>query len=71
MGSRGPTQLLARRVLASWGNGDFGRLGHGSPCLSELKPRVINGLAEQEVVQVACGGAHTAIVTGTANACAV
>eukprot|EP00884_Botryococcus_braunii_P015207 jgi/Botrbrau1/236/Bobra.0022s0212.1 len=64
MGSRGSTRVAARRVLASWGNGDFGRLGHGSPCTAETRPRVVNALAGQEVVQVACGGAHTAVVAG-------
>jgi alpha-tubulin suppressor-like RCC1 family protein len=58
---------VSQKVLACWGNGDFGRLGHGLPCTSELIPRVVSALAGQYVVRVACGGAHTAAVTGTVN----
>lgn len=51
------------RVLATWGNGDFGRLGHGVECVSEELPRVVAALRDHNVLQVACGGAHTAVVT--------
>lgn len=61
-------QHVARRVLATWGNGDFGRLGHGLPLAAEELPRVVSGLAGEEIVAVACGGAHTAAVTGRKNA---
>lgn len=57
-------QSVARRVLATWGNGDFGRLGHGTPFAAEAVPRVVSGLAGEEIAAVACGGAHTAVVTG-------
>ena len=53
-----------RRVVASWGNGDFGRLGHGQACLSEEVPKLCAMLSEIGAQQVACGGAHTAVVAG-------
>jgi alpha-tubulin suppressor-like RCC1 family protein len=52
------------RLLATWGNGQHGRLGHGPGTGSELFPRVVTALAGSNVLQVACGGAHTAVVTG-------
>jgi hypothetical protein len=55
---------ITRRVVACWGNGDFGRLGHGSGCLSEEIPRVVASLANQVITSIACGGAHTAVVSG-------
>jgi hypothetical protein len=51
------------RLAAAWGNGQFGRLGHGSQS-SELFPRVIPHLAASSV---SAGGAHTAVVTGINN----
>lgn len=51
------------RLVATWGNGQFGRLGHGSQS-SELFPRIIPQL--QGVTAVSAGGAHTAVVTGGA-----
>lgn len=53
------------KLLATWGNGDFGRLGHGLGCVSEQVPRVVAALRDKRVAQVACGGAHTAVVTET------
>lgn len=47
------------RLVAAWGNGQFGRLGHGSQS-SELFPRVIPHLAASSV---SAGGAHTAVTT--------
>ena len=45
----------------SWGEGDDGKLGHGtrSPC---DRPRVIEALRGKEVVDVSAGGAHSACV---------
>ena len=54
----------ARRIVATYGNGDFGRLGHGLTCISQVIPRVISALASYDVKAVDCGGAHTAVVTG-------
>jgi hypothetical protein len=49
------------RLLACWGNGQFGRLGHNSQS-SELFPRIIPNLLG--VTSASAGGAHTAAVTG-------
>lgn len=65
---QGGAPKAARRVLACWGNTDAGRLGHGAAATECLFPRVVSALVSQEAVQdvarVACGGAHTAVVTG-------
>ncbi|KAK9811244.1 hypothetical protein WJX72_000524 [[Myrmecia] bisecta] len=57
----------ARRLLACWGNGDFGRLGHGIECLSEEFPRLCAALPEISVSHVICGGAHTTVTTAEGN----
>ena len=45
-----------------WGEGKFGRLGHGTErnCHS---PRLVESLLGKRPVQVACGGFHTAAIT--------
>lgn len=53
------------RLVACWGNGQFGRLGNGTQS-SELFPRVIPQLLG--ALAVSAGGAHTAAVTGQVNA---
>jgi len=52
-----------KRLLATFGNGQFGRLGHGSES-NELFPRVLSALTDVKVTAVAAGGAHTAAVAG-------
>ncbi|XP_065847291.1 RCC1 domain-containing protein RUG3, mitochondrial [Euphorbia lathyris] len=49
------------RVL-SWGFGGHGQLGHSS-IESERTPRVIDALADQNVVYIACGGSSSAAIT--------
>jgi alpha-tubulin suppressor-like RCC1 family protein len=49
-------------VLATFGNGDCGRLGHGTLFPEEL-PRLVRALLDVEIAAVACGGAHTAVCT--------
>ena len=61
---------LLRRVLACWGNGDSGRLGLGSLQNSEL-PAACSALLDQRVSAVACGGAHTVVLTGVLMRCTV
>ena len=53
---------MFRRVLATWGNGDCGRLGSARLGISELLPRVVSALLDVQIEAVACGGAHTAVV---------
>ena len=50
-----------RRVLATFGNGDCGRLGHSAAdFLGEEVPRVVRALLGCPVRTAAAGGAHTA-----------
>ena len=55
---------VLQRFAACWGNGDFGRLGHGVDCLPEQVPRLVAALADLQISQVAAGGAHTAVLAG-------
>lgn len=53
-----------RRLLLTFGSGPHGCLGLGS-LSTALAPTVVAGpLAGVDVVQVSCGGAHTALVDG-------
>lgn len=48
--------------MYSWGEGKFGRLGHGHEG-NVLRPLVIDALREVVMIQVSCGGFHTAAVS--------
>ncbi|KAG8176599.1 hypothetical protein JTE90_026848 [Oedothorax gibbosus] len=56
--------LTAHGELYSWGEGEDGKLGHGtrSSCDRPKKVESING---KEVVDIACGGAHSACITSS------
>lgn len=56
--------LSAEGEVYSWGEGDDGKLGHGNKSSCE-RPRVIEVLRGKEVVDVACGGAHSACITAS------
>ncbi|XP_054929802.1 E3 ubiquitin-protein ligase HERC2 isoform X6 [Dermacentor andersoni] len=56
--------LSAEGEVYSWGEGDDGKLGHGNKSSCE-RPRVIESLRGKEVVDVACGGAHSACITAS------
>ncbi|CAG8598636.1 24468_t:CDS:10 [Cetraspora pellucida] len=47
----------------SWGSGRYGQLGHGDT-KSLDKPKVIEFFLGLRVVQIACGGWHSAVITG-------
>ncbi|BBM98942.1 hypothetical protein MPTK1_1g17400 [Marchantia polymorpha subsp. ruderalis] len=57
----------AKHCVALWGNGDHGRLGlssaSSSNAASRWEPTVCESLAELEPIAVACGGAHTLVLT--------
>ena len=61
---KGASASVAKRLLASWGNTDAGRLGHGTAVTTCLLPRIISALQDQEIVHAACGGAHTTAIAG-------
>mmetsp|Transcript_53125 Transcript_53125/g.60193 ORF Transcript_53125/g.60193 Transcript_53125/m.60193 type:complete len:609 (-) Transcript_53125:2595-4421(-) len=48
--------------LYSWGEGKFGRLGHGGERNCHV-PRLVETLLGKKPRQVSCGGFHTAVVT--------
>ena len=48
--------------MFSWGEGDDGKLGHGSRN-NQDRPRVVEALRGKQVVEVSAGGAHSAAIT--------
>ena len=48
----------------SWGEGDDGKLGHDNKHSCD-RPRVIEGLRGKDVVDISCGGAHSAAITSS------
>jgi hypothetical protein len=49
--------------VLSWGFGGHGQLGHSS-IQSQKIPAVIDALADQCVIYIACGGSSSAAITG-------
>ena len=51
-------------IIYTWGEGNYGQLGHGTAISQHNKPLAIaNGLQGKKMVQVACGANHTAALT--------
>ena len=50
--------------LYTFGNGKYGRLGHGTET-DEWLPRLVEGLPGEQVVAVAAGEEHTAVCTAS------
>ncbi|XP_070030460.1 ultraviolet-B receptor UVR8 isoform X2 [Nicotiana sylvestris] len=57
-------ELSGKRFAAFWGNGDYGRLGHGT-LESQWRPKVLfpSVFDNQNLREIACGGAHTLFLT--------
>lgn len=55
-----------KRFAAAWGNGDYGRLGHGG-LDSQPRPKRVPSTAfgDENPKSIACGGAHTLFLTGS------
>ena len=48
----------------SWGDGLYGRLGHGDG-ENQLLPKLVAALVGKQVVQISCGGYHSLAVTAS------
>ncbi|XP_075228227.1 E3 ubiquitin-protein ligase HERC2 isoform X3 [Lycorma delicatula] len=54
--------LTADGEVYSWGEGDDGKLGHGDRSMCD-RPCLIETLRGKEIIEIACGGAHSAAIT--------
>jgi len=52
------------------GQGDVGQLGLGESMVERKRPYPVKGLEGHKVVQVVCGGMHTAALTDKGKVCA-
>ncbi|XP_033632375.1 E3 ubiquitin-protein ligase HERC2-like [Asterias rubens] len=63
-GGKHTLALSVEGEVYSWGEGEDGKLGHGNRTQCD-RPRVIESLRGKEVVNIACGGAHSACMTSS------
>ena len=56
--------LSSTGVVYTWGRGEYGRLGLNDPKgTARMRPCKVPGLSQHVVVQAACGGSHTMVLT--------
>jgi alpha-tubulin suppressor-like RCC1 family protein len=55
--------ITASHELFTWGNGGFGRLGHGGDAQKAAVPTRVERMRGKHVVAVSCGSFHTIAVT--------
>ncbi|XP_071496413.1 E3 ubiquitin-protein ligase HERC2-like [Diadema antillarum] len=63
-GGKHALALSVEGEVYSWGEGEDGKLGHGNRTQCD-RPRVIESLRGKEVIDIACGGAHSACITSS------
>ena len=51
-------------TVYTWGEGRYGRLGHGTVEIA-LTPRIVSALLGVRISKIACGGACTACIDDT------
>ncbi|XP_015429351.1 PREDICTED: LOW QUALITY PROTEIN: E3 ubiquitin-protein ligase HERC2 [Dufourea novaeangliae] len=56
--------LSSEGHVYSWGEGDDGKLGHGNRASFD-RPKLVDELLGTEIVDIACGGNHSAAITST------
>ncbi|XP_048589232.1 E3 ubiquitin-protein ligase HERC2 isoform X2 [Nematostella vectensis] len=61
-GGKHAMALSADGDVYSWGEGDDGKLGHGNRNSCD-RPRVIEALRGKGVIDISCGGSHSACIT--------
>ncbi|XP_015606913.1 E3 ubiquitin-protein ligase HERC2 isoform X2 [Cephus cinctus] len=61
-GGKHSLALSSEGHVYSWGEGDDGKLGHGNR-VSFDRPKLIEALLGMEIVDIACGGLHSAAIT--------
>lgn len=55
--------MTEKGEVYTWGFGNEGQLGHGDKS-DQFLPRKINNIGDK-IVQISCGGGHTAMVTAS------